>query len=381
MAVQTAITPAHRELIDMVMAIKDSGCVSQLEHVSKTKIRGVLALLKHGEMLVTHGKEGEAVKLYLAAGISTFRGLRDKHDAFLSRYIFENQLFIPVAMRSELLWQINEETKLQRLEAISDVMFTTQQFYQHYLAQTATTSRNEISIELINSQQQLYSGDYLYPFDPVPNTNRLLVNETSSRLQDDLGPHLQQRDSSRFVDHNLKMMHSAGAYSSVNDVPRPRAEQRTYSHRHQPAAPYGSATYYAHGAAARIDNSLVSTTRPAPLSLHFEQSSSASSTITSATTCNNYDLDYLLKADSFLPPNIISELEEIHETGSHGVLAQESNTTFLSQGSGIASSSIFSPHDSILPSVLSSAAECDDQIGLHVSAVNAADPSTANSII
>ena len=52
----TKTTPAHRELIDLVMSLKATDLISNIESVSKTKIRGVLALLKHGELLTTQGK-------------------------------------------------------------------------------------------------------------------------------------------------------------------------------------------------------------------------------------------------------------------------------------------------------------------------------------
>ena len=51
----TKTTPAHRELIDLVMSLKATDLISNIDSVSKTKIRGVLALLKHGELLTTQG--------------------------------------------------------------------------------------------------------------------------------------------------------------------------------------------------------------------------------------------------------------------------------------------------------------------------------------
>lgn len=130
-------TPAHRELIDMVMAVKDSGKISQLDHVSKTKVRGVLALLKHGELLITQGEEGEPVRLYLAQGIGSFKDLRERHDSFLNRYITEHKIFIPVILKSELIWQFDEATKLSRIDAIGKIIVQLQGFYANYSQQGA----------------------------------------------------------------------------------------------------------------------------------------------------------------------------------------------------------------------------------------------------
>jgi hypothetical protein len=47
-------TTAHKELIDVVMAVKECGSISYLERVSKTKVRGVIALLKLATIIETH---------------------------------------------------------------------------------------------------------------------------------------------------------------------------------------------------------------------------------------------------------------------------------------------------------------------------------------
>lgn len=122
---------AHRELIDVVMAIKDARAVTQLDNVSRTKVRGVLALLKHAQMFITHGEEGEAVRLHLTPAIATFKDLRDKHDAFVNRCILQHHLFIPVNLKSELVWQLENDIKelrlqeLKGLEAKIDAFLTT----------------------------------------------------------------------------------------------------------------------------------------------------------------------------------------------------------------------------------------------------------------
>ena len=56
---------AHKELIDLVMAVKECGTISNLECVSKTKIRGVIALLKLATIIETHGGSNEKVSCAL----------------------------------------------------------------------------------------------------------------------------------------------------------------------------------------------------------------------------------------------------------------------------------------------------------------------------
>lgn len=77
---------AHRELIDLVMTTRDTRAlkVMHMESVTKTKVRGVLALLKHATVLETCGTEGQPVQLSLNAAVNTFLALRNAHDEFLT---------------------------------------------------------------------------------------------------------------------------------------------------------------------------------------------------------------------------------------------------------------------------------------------------------
>lgn len=74
---------AHRELIDLVIDVKESSLFSDFEDVSKTKIRGLLALLKHSQILEPYLFEEDPVKLKLVDSIQSFTMLRKIHDKFL----------------------------------------------------------------------------------------------------------------------------------------------------------------------------------------------------------------------------------------------------------------------------------------------------------
>lgn len=113
----------------MVMLVKESRKINHLHSVSKTKVRGVLALMKHGEMLITNGNEGNPVRLYLAKGINSFKDLRERHDAFLQKYMLEHHLFMPAVLKSELIWQVDEETKTSRVEAMNKLAVSLQLFF------------------------------------------------------------------------------------------------------------------------------------------------------------------------------------------------------------------------------------------------------------
>ena len=91
-AIQTHGAQAHRELIDLVINARDTRAlkVSHLESVTKTKVRGVLALLKHANVLETCGSEGQPVQLSLNPAITSFTSLRTAHDAYLTVFCSNN---------------------------------------------------------------------------------------------------------------------------------------------------------------------------------------------------------------------------------------------------------------------------------------------------
>jgi hypothetical protein len=143
----------------MVMLVKESRKISQLQGVSKTKIRGVLALLKHGEMLITHGNEGNPVRLYLAKGINSFKDLRERHDAFILKYMLEHHLFMPAILKSEIIWQVDDETKVMRLEAMNRLTYSLQMFFNELNSFSPKLSLEEDSYyEYSGNGQQQYNG-------------------------------------------------------------------------------------------------------------------------------------------------------------------------------------------------------------------------------
>lgn len=74
---------AHRELIDTVMAVKDILNLQHFENVSKTKIRGLLALLKHCEVFIPYVNGNDPVKLQISSTVTNYKILREIHDDFL----------------------------------------------------------------------------------------------------------------------------------------------------------------------------------------------------------------------------------------------------------------------------------------------------------
>ena len=55
----------------------------ELVNLTKTKIRGILSILKHAAIFDTIPDLAEPVKLLLAEHINNFEDLRAKHDEYL----------------------------------------------------------------------------------------------------------------------------------------------------------------------------------------------------------------------------------------------------------------------------------------------------------
>lgn len=189
----------------MIMAARDSKILSAIENVSKTKIRGVLALLKHGEMLLTQGIEGEPVRLSLAPGIDTFKELRERHDAFLHRYIIEHHLFVPTVLKSEIIWQFEEDVKAKRIEIINQMVTKLEAYLSGFtpllIHPNNSGDSNDIN-ELDNGisavaldqaeGKSMFSPNQIYSsFSPSLPTRALekpYFNESDNQFKSTLGP-------------------------------------------------------------------------------------------------------------------------------------------------------------------------------------------------
>ena len=120
---------AHRELMDMVTAAKDSGIISGIDNVSKTKVRGIFALLKTCLALGTINGDGESVRLFIGKGINSFRDLRERHDAFLRRCLLQLRINLPLHILGEVIWQITPDILEERLVELHNLEFALQNLY------------------------------------------------------------------------------------------------------------------------------------------------------------------------------------------------------------------------------------------------------------
>jgi hypothetical protein len=192
-ALENCIVPAHRELIDLIMAVKEDPYLKTgLEFVSKTKVRGVLALLKHGELLLTEGEEGQPVSLFLPDNIKNFQDLRERHDIFLNQYMLEHHLFVPTTLRNEIIWQ-NDDQKQRKLEFMHHFVGALQDFYKNlkrdriFSAEKEDLEQEEINntfMSTLPSEDAVYHQNNNY-FSSSPASSHSFVSANNNR--DSLG--------------------------------------------------------------------------------------------------------------------------------------------------------------------------------------------------
>jgi hypothetical protein len=78
--------PLHRDILDLVMTVKESHCLSHFaENISNTKVRGVFGLLKYSNVLETAITEGEHARLKMNKSVKTFSDLKIHHDETIKR--------------------------------------------------------------------------------------------------------------------------------------------------------------------------------------------------------------------------------------------------------------------------------------------------------
>lgn len=119
----------------MVMAVKDANIISNLEFVSKSKVRGMLSLLKHCHVLLTQvkGPGEQPGYLYLAQAVTSFQVMRDWHDDYLLKFMQKLPLTLPESYITEMVWRYNNQEKFLRLENVEKLMHKLSSFFTGYL--------------------------------------------------------------------------------------------------------------------------------------------------------------------------------------------------------------------------------------------------------
>jgi hypothetical protein len=235
-ALENCIVPAHRELIDLIMAVKEDPYLKTgLEFVSKTKVRGVLALLKHGELLLTEGEEGQPVSLFLPENIKNFQDLRERHDIFLNQYMLEHHLFVPTTLRNEIIWQ-NDDQKQRKLEFMHHFVGALQDFYKNLKRDRIFSSEkedleqeenNNAFMSTLPSEDAVYHQNNNY-FSSSPVSSHSFVSANNTR--DSLGSYKYHSGHGR---PEMSSSHTPMTNSSSSSYGYSGHHQQQHQHQQQ----------------------------------------------------------------------------------------------------------------------------------------------------
>lgn len=180
-AVKVFVNPAHRELIDLVMSIKESMQFANMDSISKTKVRGILALLKHSDILVTSGTEGLPVNLVLAPGIESFEILRDRHDSYINSFIKECRILIPRDFLNEIIWKRDYQWQKETIQEMNQFQNIVESFIRD-----VTNKNLSINLSMNTSLQAIVStnlnpyADWFYNKTSQQSYNNLKSNSSKT---------------------------------------------------------------------------------------------------------------------------------------------------------------------------------------------------------
>jgi hypothetical protein len=97
----------HKELIDFLTYYKKSGS-DILENITKTKTRGVLALLKHADAIESFCPIGLSVQVSISSKVNTFDQFRTLHDQFLVKSAEKFKIKLSKTEWNSLIWNRSE---------------------------------------------------------------------------------------------------------------------------------------------------------------------------------------------------------------------------------------------------------------------------------
>jgi hypothetical protein len=153
----------HRVLMDMCCAVKDMQVVPGIENTSKTKIRGLFALLKACQGLGIMSEEGESVQLRLGDGINSFKDLKQRHDVFMSQILNHLRVVLPVEVKSQLLWNWNDPEyvarKVLEMKQLENIL---EDFFLHGKPFSSTNNKVFLTIRSPHNEEE---DDYNFDDD------------------------------------------------------------------------------------------------------------------------------------------------------------------------------------------------------------------------
>lgn len=110
----------HIQLMTITLTLKDHQIIDQNERISKTKLRGLISLIKAMGIIIVYRNEKNQALIRLMEEIQDFNDIRRRHDNYLINFNKDNRINVPMEILGELLWNLIPEERQVRLNQIEE---------------------------------------------------------------------------------------------------------------------------------------------------------------------------------------------------------------------------------------------------------------------
>jgi hypothetical protein len=166
------------------MAMIENSTINPIHNVSKTKVRGVMALLKTSSILETE-RSSRQIPLQFLPEIASFRDLRIKLDIFIESALQQHLINIPPSLKGTLIWIIDVQTCHKRLEILDRMIERMEEFFRGYLSGTSQKTFLIDSLE-IPTRETMIANQIASSYGLRPEeVSRLLPPRSSAMINDD----------------------------------------------------------------------------------------------------------------------------------------------------------------------------------------------------
>jgi hypothetical protein len=193
--------------------------ITGLDHVSKTKIRGIFALLKTCLSLDTLPGQGDAVRLLIGKGINSFKDFRERHDTFINRVLLQQHIFLPLNLKAELFWILSPEKLNERIIELQEIENALTEFFLSGDGNVRRLNASGLAPVDTNDLEALVDSPSLPP-QLTPDTPNINFTSNNTSLLSEQSP------SNSYADYLNRSQSSWPQTNSLTQLPPPQQQQK-----------------------------------------------------------------------------------------------------------------------------------------------------------
>lgn len=162
-----------KALVDQVLYIKETNIIPELQGVSKTKVRGLIALLRQCDVVLIHHIDKDNILLVVNDDVHEFQEIRTRHDHFIESFMIKNKLYLSPDARKLVFWHLTAEEMKGKVQEMNSIISKVQNYLVDHPCNTNEDNDllSNSSVSLDKSEQTLHNT--------ITSTNRSLNNSNS----------------------------------------------------------------------------------------------------------------------------------------------------------------------------------------------------------